>query len=222
MNILEQETLLEFLSTVKNFEKTIQDITLNRDVKQTLKECLDHCINEKSSIDDNKLFEIESVIDYLHDELNTGHWSEVPFHIRQVFTCTSFLKCIILLKSAELSENILKNCLKCLDMGLLLGAPIDDNELLPKSAIYLSKLLNGLPNYPKETVPLSTSKRCFDSEYYETFKLIKAKEIVTDECPSLENFNNNHFIPQFPIKLKGKDNFYFIRDCTGYLMETKM
>lgn len=207
MNVSEQETLLEFLSTVKCLDQMIQDSTLHKDVKKTLKECLDHCIHEKHCTDNNKFFEIESVSDYLHDELNTGHWSEVPLCIRQLFTCTSFIKCIILLKSAELSENNLKNCLKCLDMGLLLGAPLDENELLSKSAIYLSKVLNGLPNYSQETVLCSTSKRCLESEYYETFKMIKALEIVGDECPSLENFNKNHFIPQIPVKLKGKETF---------------
>lgn len=224
MNIIEQEILLELLFTAKHLDYLIQNSSLQVDVKTTLKECLKHCVNEKSTIDSNKLFEIESVLDYLHDELNTRHWSEVPLHMRQLFTCSSFLKCIIILKSTELSESILKKCLKCIDLGLLLGAPLDENELLPKSAIYVSKLLNGLPNYSKEIVPCSTSKRNFENEYYETFKLVTGQEVVSEECPSLENFNKNHFIPQNPVKLKGKEAFcpfieHFLNDyCKAMLV----
>lgn len=206
MNIPEQEKLFERFPSSEDVKKIIQSSSLNRSVKNTLLQCSNHCFNEKNSFEKNKLFEIESVIDYLHDELNTGHWSEVPIQTRQLFTYASFLKCIILVKSEKISENGLQKCLKCLDLGLLLGAPIDENQLLPTSANYLSKILNSFQINSAETILCEISnKRSIDNKYYEDFELIKAQKISIEKCPSLEKFNQDYFIPQVPVKLTGKN-----------------
>lgn len=211
MNIAEQEQLLRFLPKKIDLDKIIQEGTLNKDVKKTLQDCLHHCLIA-STVDNNKIFEIESVIDYLHDELNTGHWSEVPLPTRQHFTCASFVKCIILLKSAELAEKILKDCLKSLDMGLLLGAPLDENEILPKAATYLSQILDKLQttNTPID-VAHSNSDGSAYGEYFDSFKLIEAQNVYAEDCPTMECFNKNYFIPQVPVKLKGTESCSVIK-----------
>lgn len=203
MNISEQQNLLEFLP--KGLNQNMLESSLHKDVKNTLINCLSYCLDTTNDTDSNKTFEIESVIDYLHDELNTGHWSEVPLQTRQHFTCASYLKCIILLKSKVISEPTLKDCLKCLDLGLLLGAPLDDNEILPKSASYLSQILNGLQNSTEETLACDNKswKRSIDSDSYDSYRLIKAQEVLCEECPTLERFNKINFINQIPLKLKG-------------------
>lgn len=206
MNILEQEKLFEFLGTLENVQQIIQSSILNRNVKNTLTQCLHYSFNEKNYVEKKKLFEIESVIDYLHDELNTGHWSEISIQTRQQFTYASFLKCVILLKNEKLSENTLQNCLKCLDLGLLLGAPVDQNELLSTSATYLSRILNRFQSHSAETISCKISnKRSIYSTYHKDFELIKADKISVEECLSLEKFNQHYFMPQVPVKLTGKD-----------------
>lgn len=210
MSITHQEILLDSLlnENKTDLRKVILDSKLHWDVKNTLSSCLNYCLDLKR-VDENmlKMFEIESVIDYLHDELNTGHWSEVAIYIRQNFTCASFLKCIILMKSsAVVSAVILKKCLRCLDMGLLLGAPIENLELLSKSASYLSEVLNKLQETTDESMKIivTCTKRSIDEDHFNTFKLIKAKEVSTAECPTLEYFNKHYFKLQIPVKLTGE------------------
>lgn len=199
MNIQNQEILLEFFSQ-SAFKTVIHNSDINTDVIKTIQQCFDYCYNKRMEKDNNKIFEIESVIDYLQDELNTGHWSEVPIQTRQLFTCTSFLKCIVFLKSEELSQVNLKKCLKCLDMGLVMGAPIDF-EPLQKSATYLSKLLHELEN---TKINVEATKRRLNEEYYDSFRDVNAQEISTEECPNMEYFNKSYFTKQIPAKLTGK------------------
>ncbi|CAH1159504.1 unnamed protein product [Phyllotreta striolata] len=177
--------------------------SLNYSVKQLLKNCLDYSLNTDSLIDPSKLLEIESILDFLNDELNTGHWSEVPIHIRQYYTLSSFIKCVIIVKNnRNYSEDVIRKCLKCLDLGLLLGAPLQYNtELLTDSAKYIRKLLNKCR--------LKNEEYCTNNESndkvtkIEDFQSLPGKYIDQIECPSLEYFNKHYFLPQTPVKLQG-------------------
>ncbi|KAG5880170.1 hypothetical protein JTB14_001660 [Gonioctena quinquepunctata] len=190
---------------------------LNKSILQTLRKCSVYCSNaDIRNTEENKLLEIDTVIDFLHDELNTGHWSEVPLYIRHYFTLASFFKSIILLTHAEkYSVDVLKICLKCLDMGLLLGAPLEKNpELLASSAKYVMEKINELESKSNQDAEQHevTSKRKLEETNETEFKELKGKVIPTVECPSLEFFNNSHFVPQMPVKLQG---------CMGHWPATK-
>ncbi|XP_018575765.1 jmjC domain-containing protein 5-like [Anoplophora glabripennis] len=179
---------------------------INSEVIKILQDCFSYSL--KTGKDEKKSFEIESVLDYLQDELNTGHWSEVPIHIRHCFTSASFIKCLIILKSAESFDlELLRKCVKCLDMGLLLGAPLRDNfELLTTAAKYISELITKVSEHLCESQKIESSepgKRKFCDYYRSRFEKLNAIEIDGVECPSLEYFHTRYFSTQIPVKLKG-------------------
>ncbi|CAH1113358.1 unnamed protein product [Psylliodes chrysocephalus] len=182
----------------------IQPETLNHSVRILLIVCLNYSLDENSVPQEIKLLEIESILDFLNDELNTGHWSEVPIQTRRYFTTASFAKCLITLKnSQEYNEELLKKCLKCVDLGLLLGAPLEHNlELLTSSAKYLRKVLNKLIESieNKSNTENNASKRGI--EVPKEFLNLPGKNVDSIECPSLEFFNKTYFVPQIPVKLK--------------------
>lgn len=180
----------ELFEIAKNIKSTANLITII--------DCIHFGLNTYKQ---KTIFEIDSVVDYLHEELNTGHWSDVPISIRQCFTIASFIKCLIILKVADKFDiNLLQTALKSIDLGLLLGAPLNLNEeLLTDTAKYLALEIDELrsdsstSNIKIGNEPLNTS----------VYKNLIAKEIPIVNIPSLEQFNESYFIPQIPVKLKG-------------------
>lgn len=86
------DTLINTLNSFTcntNFSKVA--FCLNKNIAMTFNECLVGAFQECAETN-ILLFKIDSVIDYIHDELNTGHWSEVPIKIRRVFTAANFIK----------------------------------------------------------------------------------------------------------------------------------
>ncbi|XP_044270825.1 bifunctional peptidase and arginyl-hydroxylase JMJD5 [Tribolium madens] len=161
---------------------------LNASIDKTFKSCFKTL--------DSKLA-VESVLDQLHDELNTGHWSETPLTIRRAFSAASFVKTIILLKNSEITDDLLRQCLKTVDLGLLLGAPLQINcDLLTKCATFLSKKLVN------EKKSIKIEKRKHEEFYFKDLDQIKGVNIETVVCPSLETFNKMYFAPRKPVKLQ--------------------
>lgn len=46
----------------------------------------------KNSINETHKLMIDSVVDYVHEQLHIGHWSSVPLSTKKAFTASSFLK----------------------------------------------------------------------------------------------------------------------------------
>lgn len=88
--------LTEFNNKKENVLKYF-DI-LNIHIKKTFKECLDIACSPSGEVNSNNILLITTVLDYLHEELNTGHWSEVPLDIRNAFLAASFIKVYITVK----------------------------------------------------------------------------------------------------------------------------
>lgn len=179
-------------------------------VLYTFKKCLDYSMRLEMKIEDNGdyVFEIASVLDYLHEELSTGHWSEVPIEIRQNFTIASFVKALLLLlqqPTGDVTVTALQECLKSLDMGLLLGAPLEENaELLSEAAKCVRALINDVLPQSEGISGEAIAKRKLDDVYLQgEFQRLPGKEINCVELPSIESFNKDYFIPQIPVKLKG-------------------
>ncbi|XP_072399897.1 lysine-specific demethylase 8 isoform X1 [Diabrotica undecimpunctata] len=175
----------------------------NRDIRSVLTQCLKDSLNLKVS-SEKRLLEINVIIDYLNDELNLGHWCKVPIKVRHCFTICSYVKCLILLNSGRNSRpNLLKECLNSLDMGLLLGAPLEENpDLLTGSAEYLRKELqiyNVAEN--KTDIRENLSKRKIDEP--NDFMNLKGRLVESVECPSLQEFIEQYFFAQVPVKIKG-------------------
>jgi len=152
------------------------------------------------------LFEITSVLDYLHDKLNTGHWSDIPIETRQNFAKASFVKALLLIRLSEsVSAETLLECLKCLDMGLLLGAPLGGSpEPLSEAAKFIRMQINSRALH-NEDIPIATqNKRKFKDDIVKSnFQNLLGKSVDEVELPSIETFNKCYFTPQIPVKLKG-------------------
>lgn len=103
--------------------------------------------------------------------------------------------------SNDVNDSTLTEALKCIDLGLLLGAPLNDNEeLLTKCATLLSQSINKLT--PLQIGTSTKRKNIKGAD-------IKGEEVICLKCPSFELFNNSYFIPQIPVKLQGSHKFQF-------------
>ena len=85
MNII--DTLLNLVEDKIEIENAV--VNINCQIVKTYRECCES-IFENVKLDD--LLKIDSVLDYLHDELHTGHWSKVPLSVRKGYSAASFIK----------------------------------------------------------------------------------------------------------------------------------
>lgn len=208
----------DLLSCISNFDE-IENCMEKIDsyFEQVLKKCYNAVVKTKSTavISSRYTVDIETVLDFLHDELNTGHWSQVPLDVRQAFTAATFIKAVICVRSCEkLSSDVLKAVLKSLDMGLLLGAPLNENcDLLKQCATCVTKELMQLetlsnPEKPKNNMAgdnsySKTLKRKSSSSYTEVYEKLPARNVEIQQCPSVQHFSNAYFEPQIPVKVQG-------------------
>lgn len=103
--------------------------------------------NEIESELDEALFDSDVVLNFTWERLNTGNWKDVPIVWRKIYSATSIMKALILVKRENYQVST-KNCniflfffrlqdaLLACDMGLLMGAPILD-DYLPELASQL-------------------------------------------------------------------------------------
>lgn len=96
-----------------------------------------------------------------------------------------------------------ENIIKCLDMGLLLGAPLTENEnLLTQCASLISRKINALSNR-KLVIDGGTRglKRNINTEPYNK---LKARELDRITLPSIEDFYKNYMMAEKPVVILGK------------------
>lgn len=201
------KTLLTFVVDSEEITKCLRNVDCHFD--SVIKICYDACTAEENSMDICHKFDVEMLLDFLHDELNTGHWSDVAVDVRRAFQAASFVKVLVLFKrSPNVCEEVLKEALKSIDLGLLLGAPLEINcDLLNKCASFISKEIqkfgtkDNLDNLTKK-VTKGAKRKYVTVEVYDR---LQGTEINVLKCPSLETFNKHHFVPRFPVKLQGED-----------------
>lgn len=83
-----------------------------------------------------KLEAAQAICDVAWENVNTGHWKDVPLGWRQLYSYGSIFKTIFQSFLGEPLLDILHTC----DMGLLMGAPVMEN-MLSKIASKLHSLL---------------------------------------------------------------------------------
>lgn len=94
-------------------------------------------------------------------------------------------------------ENV-QEALNCLDLGLLLGAPLRANSnLLTQSASLLTSTL-----HVTDSLELRIHKRKTLNCGNDSFENLRGLEVKTLNCPTLEEFNKAYYITQIPVKLK--------------------
>ncbi|XP_073977701.1 bifunctional peptidase and arginyl-hydroxylase JMJD5-like isoform X2 [Rhodnius prolixus] len=88
---------------------------------------------------------IQSALDIIWENLNTGHWSNVPEIHRKLYSLFSFLKVLALLKEDSDNKNefssVLKAAIKAADLGLLLGNSC--RKELSHAATLLNRVIHG-------------------------------------------------------------------------------
>lgn len=197
--------LLKYVVDGNEVKNCMQSI--DNHFSELYKSCYDVGFASKEADLEVYKLDIESVLDFLHDELNTGHWSEVPIAVRHAFTSATYLKVLLLLRkhATVAAEQDLKSALKCLDMGLLLGAPLETNcDLLNKCATRISSEIqkrNALEALHNDTKLVS--KKRISEESNSNFEKLQGKEINVLDCPSVEHFRKHYYAKQIPVKLRG-------------------
>lgn len=189
-----------FLSKIEN-ESELDHCAniLDKSFQDVYKRCLQAALKGNATSDEC-ILEIETVLDYLQDELNTGHWSKVPNDIRRAFTAASFTKAMLLLRtSAVKDKTFFRKVLKCIDMGLLLGAPLNNNDLLTASAEYISKILSSDSTDVDKEIDLSAFSAC--AELIDKFRELDGQIVDELEQPSVEKFGNTSYKDELPVKL---------------------
>lgn len=108
------------------------------------------------------------------------------------------------------TSHLVKEALKSIDTGLLMGAPLAEYpDLLTSAASYLSEKICELEK-PRELPTQDRQKSC---SCYVEYESLKGREIETVSCPSLYYFNNNYFEKGLPVKVQSKflsPNIYLV------------
>ncbi|KAE8740647.1 hypothetical protein FOCC_FOCC013795 [Frankliniella occidentalis] len=151
------------------------------------------------------LTSIQAVLDHTWEQLNTGHWRDVPIVHRHVFSIASLIKILCLLYSqAGDEETLLRLALKAADMGLLLGAPLPS----PNECLDLTIAASLLSTTLAQVVEQSGSSEqdpilLEDRSTQFILKGLSGSPIKELDCPSIERFCTDHFLPKLPVKIKG-------------------
>lgn len=168
-------------------------------------------VSHKNIINNNRsphvLKDIQSVLDVVWEDLNTGHWSTVSEKHRKIFALGSLFKVIRIIQEL-LNDNIhlnehLKEAIKAADMGLLMGTGY--HQQLSNAAQMLSNLVLSEEFSDSPDLLPSFSPNNENSDWH--FSGIQGKVIECLECPSLEYFLKHHFSPKVPVKLKVRMHF---------------
>lgn len=104
------------------------------------------------------------------------------------------------------TSHLVKEALKSIDTGLLMGAPLEEYpDLLTSAASYLSEEICKLEK-PRE-LPIQDRRK---SGSYVEYESLKGREIETVSCPSLDYFNKNYFEKRLPVKIQSKYIYHII------------
>ncbi|KAK9892683.1 hypothetical protein WA026_021536 [Henosepilachna vigintioctopunctata] len=210
-NSLKYNLISNVLDTVED-KNELENIIkmLNFHMSKTLYKCLSISFQIRKSVHDITMIEIESILDYIDDLINIGHWSEISIDLRRAYSIASFVKMVLMLQFHEnLNLKYLRKALQCIDKGLLLGAPLENNSnILTKSATLISRYISEHLKINMHSITCnktitdaSEKKKCNQFQYL--FDRIQAEEVDTVSLPSIELFNNIYFSSQRPVKLRG-------------------
>ncbi|KAL1122079.1 hypothetical protein AAG570_003485, partial [Ranatra chinensis] len=149
----------------------------------------------------NVLEVIQSLLDVTWENLNTGHWSEVPVEERSLYSTLSLIKVIVIIQSQVRMngpvDESLKEALRAADLGLLLGSSLR-KELSHAANLLSSALFKGNVSNPLGNGCLDNIE---DKPGDWNFKGVFGELVDNLKCPSLEYFSKNHFTNKKPVKL---------------------
>lgn len=178
---------------------------LNYHIRAMFIKCLEECFKLPKQLSTKSMLTIDSIIDFIDDQINIGHWSDISVELRRAYTLSSFIKALFYIKfnKTNVTLEILRETLKYVDRGLLMGAPFENNsELLTKVA---SVVTNCIRKYfaKKELTSSGYAGGNESNQHLFLFENIKAREIEVSMLPSLQQFSDLYFKTHCPVKLQG-------------------
>ena len=216
----------------QHHQKCLQSSNPDFKVCQIILEQL-KCQNSSKQTWIQKFRQTEFMADFIWEKLNTGHYSKVLPEYRQIYSLISMLKVIYLVHSLDdktLNSDILKDLIKILDMGLIMGGPlehdansklagklhlfleheIENNEelLTKKRKIDYNSMLGQAPNVDK----IDEFEDLDLSEFIEHYRLPERNFKIRDFCQTWKAFskwNLDYFKRKFgfrtvPIEIGNK------------------
>ncbi|XP_050682162.1 bifunctional peptidase and arginyl-hydroxylase JMJD5 [Leptidea sinapis] len=180
---------------------------------------IDKSINEIEANNSDHILQIEGLLDYMYEQVNIGNWKEVRLFLRKTITIASYIKLLITLKNCnQVSSDVLKECFKIIDFGILFGCPI---KAVPSLLQDCAALLNNLYNFQKNSEYKIDDNKLFDCDH-DIKNIYNATNIEIIKCPSMENFYAHYIKKETPVILdncidhwpalsKWKDHKYFLK-----------
>ena len=146
-----------------------------------------------------------ALLDMNWEHLNTGHWKDVAVEWRFAYTFLSLFKAIcefVQFKRTAKKEN-LSNAIRTCDMGLLMGAPVN-NDILTK---LVAQFQNEYTDHFRDSYDLpTTSKKKVKTT---DLPIINLENVMKrKQNPSLEDFKNNHMDKEEPVVLEGAIDYW--------------
>ncbi|XP_015379377.1 PREDICTED: lysine-specific demethylase 8 [Diuraphis noxia] len=188
MNVIVDEVLLHLESSLSaRFDYS--------DVHKSLDYLFQKSLNDSQSENSKvALSSVEAVLEKVWESLHTGSWANAPDGMRKLYSHASLLKAKLLLKTGN-DERMLKNTIKAIDMGLLMG-----NEFRNELTVAASLLCKALKQNCFE-VPV---KLCDNGVSDSNCALHKnGDHVPTLHQPSLETFLRDFLKSKTPVKITG-------------------
>ena len=146
-----------------------------------------------------------ALLDMNWEHLNTGHWKDVAVEWRFAYTFLSLFKAVcefVQFKRTAKKEN-LSNAIRTCDMGLLMGAPVNNNILTKLVAQFQSLYTDHF--IASNDLPTTTRKKVKTTN----LPIINLDNVLKrKQNPSLEDFKNNHMDKEEPVVLEGAIDYW--------------
>ena len=146
-----------------------------------------------------------ALLDMNWEHLNTGHWKDVAVEWRFSYAFLSLFKAIcefVQFKRTAKKEN-LSNAIRTCDMGLLMGAPVNNN-ILTKLVAQFQNLYADQFSDPND-LPTTSKKKVKTTD----LPIINLENVMKrKQNPSLEDFKNNHMDKEEPVVLEGAIDYW--------------
>ena len=150
------------------------------------------CQNSSKQTWIQKFRQTEFMADFIWEKLNTGHYSKVLPEYRQIYSLISMLKVIYLVHSLDdntLNSDILKDLIKILDMGLIMGGPLEHDA----NSKLAGKLHLFLEHEIEYTEDLLTKKRKID------YNSMLGQAPNVDKIDEFEDLDLSEFIEHYRL-----------------------
>ena len=150
----------------------------------------------------------KALLDMNWEHLNTGHWRDVAIEWRYAYTLLSVIKAVceyVQYRTTSDKEKLI-SAIKTCDMGLLMGAPVNDNMLV--------KLVAEFQNIYAKQFPVSLSNNGGSDVPNKKMKISSRPTIDLKNCVkrikslSLEYFKSNYMDKEEPVVLEGAISFW--------------